>query len=184
MVRHGSILGCTLVLRSSLRLEGGYRQMAVRRPHWNTTGSLVNSCSSSALDQMMSACDSQSVSIAQSLPETAASWLALTVKPQHELASARALHVRDIESYAPVFSERRRWSDRFKVVTVPLFPGYVFARFEQSRRTTALQCHGIRSIVQFGPEPAQIPDSDMESIRLLIASAAYVEPWEGLIPGD
>ena len=136
------------------------------------------------MEQLMSAWDSQSASFVQSSQEVASGWLALTVKPQHELASANALQMRDIESYAPVFSERRRWSDRFKVINVPLFPGYVFARFGQRQRTAALQCAGIRSIVQFGPEPAQIPDSDMASIRLLISATVYLEPWEGLIPGD
>ena len=133
---------------------------------------------------MLSAWDSQSVSFVQSPPDNRHDWAALTVKPQHEQVSARALNLRGVESYAPFFSERRRWSDRFKVVNVPLFPGYVFARFEKNQRTSALQCRGVHSIVQFGSEPALIPDSDIESIRLLIASSVYLEPWEGLIPGD
>lgn len=116
--------------------------------------------------------------------ETAIAWLALLVKPHHELASAYALQARDIEAYAPVFAERRRWSDRFKVVNVPLFPGYVFARFDPHRRSFALQCNGVRSIVQFGPKLAEIPASDVEAIRLLVGSGVYLEPWEGLIAGD
>ena len=132
----------------------------------------------------MSICDSQSVSFVQPPPEMSTGWLALTVKPQHELSSALALEMRSIQSYAPFFSERRRWSDRSKVVNVALFPGYVFARFKQNQRTAALQCQGVRSVVQFGTEPAEIPDSAIQSIRLLVGSGACLEPWEGLIPGD
>jgi transcription antitermination factor NusG len=111
-------------------------------------------------------------------------WFALTVRPQHEEVSSKSLTAYDVQSYLPLYSTRRRWSDRYKTVDVPLIPGYVFARFARTQRTTVLRAHGVRSIVQFGGEPAPIPESELDSIRALIASGYPLEPWAGLVPGE
>ena len=111
-------------------------------------------------------------------------WFALTVKPQHESAASRALSVYGIQTYIPLYWERRRWSDRYKTVEVPLIPGYIFTRFVRNQRTTVLQAPGVRSIVQFCGEPAPIPDHELDSIRTLIASGFPLEPWAGLVTGE
>ena len=111
-------------------------------------------------------------------------WFALTVRPQHEEVTCRSLAACGVQNYLPLYRERRRWSDRYKTIEVPLIPGYVFARFARSQRTTVLRAHGVRSIVQFGGEPAPIPECDLESMRKLVASGYPVEPWAGLVPGQ
>ena len=111
-------------------------------------------------------------------------WFALTVKPQHESAAARALGAFDIPAYVPLYSERRRWSDRVKLIEAPLIPGYVFARFTRLERPVVLKAHGVRSVVQFAGEPAPVADRELDSIRTLIAAGFPLEPWEGLVPGE
>ena len=111
-------------------------------------------------------------------------WFALTVKPQHESTASRALSAFGIQTYVPLYWERRRWSDRYQTVEVPLIPGYIFTRFVRNQRTTVLQAPGVRSIVQFGGEPASIPDHELDSIRTLIASGFPLEPWAGLVMGQ
>jgi len=51
-------------------------------------------------------------------------------------------------------------------------------------KARVLRAHGVRSIVQFGGEPAPIPECDLESMRKLVASGYPVEPWAGLVPGQ
>ena len=127
--------------------------------------------------------DSQCVSYAQSDANEPKNWLALTVRPQHESAASSALESFDIETYVPFYQERRRWSDRYKTIQAPLIPGYVFARFDEAQRATVLRCQNVRSIVQFGRQLAQIPDSELDCIRALIGSGLPVEPRKGIVPG-
>ena len=60
----------------------------------------------------------------------AEAWFALSVVPRKEKATAQALRSKGYEDFLPMYSMKRRWSDRMKVVEMPLFPGYVFCRFD------------------------------------------------------
>jgi hypothetical protein len=58
------------------------------------------------------------------------SWHALHTKHQHEKRVAEFLANREFEVFLPLFSEMHRWKDRNKLVSLPLFPCYVFFRGE------------------------------------------------------
>src|SRR5208337_5592292 len=53
-------------------------------------------------------------------------WYAIHTRAKHEKSVATELQERGIETFVPVLPEVRRWSDRIKVVEVPLFPCYAF----------------------------------------------------------
>ena len=89
---------------------------------------------------------------------TSSRWYALTVKPQHEFRVAQSIGSLNDDGergFVPVYKDKRVWSDRVKILDVPLFSGYVFARFDhQSARGQVVRIPGVRSIVEFGGEPA------------------------------
>lgn len=107
----------------------------------------------------------------------APSWYALTVKPQHEVATARNLRTRDVEGFAPVYRVKRQWCDRVKEVECHLFPGYVFSHFSYAQRMSVLNTPGVTSIVSFGKTPAAIADEEIASVQRAVASRLPVEPW-------
>lgn len=112
-------------------------------------------------------------------------WFALVVKPQHEFQVAESLSFKRIETFLPTFKSRRIWSDRIKVVDAPLFSGHVFARFAyQSSRTPVLQTPGVRSLIKFGNVPATVEESEIESIRTLVASGFPLQPCPFLTVGQ
>src|ERR1700728_417024 len=82
-------------------------------------------------------------------------WYALAVKPQHEVRVFEGLSgLGEIEGFLPTYKDKRIWSDRVKILDAPLFPGYVFARFEYpARRVPVLRVAGVRSIVGLGHGP-------------------------------
>src|ERR1043165_693362 len=58
------------------------------------------------------------------------SWFAIRVRSSKEGFVSRILRNKGYNEFLPVYRARRRWSDRVAVVELPLFPGYVFCRFD------------------------------------------------------
>lgn len=104
-------------------------------------------------------------------------WYAITVKPQHEKAVALAFQNRGWEQFLPLYRSRRLWSDRIMVLDLPLFPGYVFLRFGCHERTSVLRTPGVNAIVSFGAQPAAVDESELDSVRKLVASELPLSPW-------
>ena len=61
-------------------------------------------------------------------------WWALYTRHQHEKAVAEMLSAKDLEVFLPLYESRRRWKDRCKTLSLPLFPGYLFVRGGLDRR--------------------------------------------------
>ncbi len=114
----------------------------------------------------------------------AAPWFAVTVRPQHEQSAERGLASKGLETYVPLYLAVRQWSDRTKTLQLPLFPGYVFCRFDRTQHTTVVRTPGVRMIVSFGGEPAPVPDRELEAVRKMLASGSEVEPWPFLEAGQ
>ncbi len=111
-------------------------------------------------------------------------WYALVVKPNHEKAVLDHLRAADFEASLALYRARRRWSDRIKEVTLPLFPGYVFCRFSYRARVAVLRIPGVRSIVSAGPNPAPIPAREIAAIEAMVRSGLPVQPWPFLKLGQ
>jgi transcription antitermination factor NusG len=113
-------------------------------------------------------------------------WYALAVKPQHEFRVLQGLTgLAKIEGFLPTYKDKRIWSDRVKILDAPLFPGYVFARFEYpARRVPVLRVAGVRSIVGAGHAPSPLAEEEIGTIRTLVSSAFPVRPWPFLRVGQ
>ncbi len=112
------------------------------------------------------------------------SWFALTVKSQHEKAVADRLCERALEGYSPLYKARRRWSDRVRTVELPLFPSYVFCRFDFEERIKVLSTPGVYGVVGFGGQPCAIEDGEIEAVKTMAGSGLPVMPWPFLHVGN
>jgi transcription antitermination factor NusG len=77
-----------------------------------------------------------------------------------------------------MFREIHRWSDRKKMVELPLFPGYLFihANMSPQVRQVVSFVRGVAQIVSMGGEPTPIPDDQIENVqRLLVNNVGCVE---------
>ena len=111
-------------------------------------------------------------------------WYAVQVRHQHERAVAHALSHNDFETFVPLYRSRRQWSDRVKVLELPLFPTYVFARFREVQRVQVLRTPGVRSIVAFNHRLAPVRDEEIQSLQVMVRSGVPVEPWPILREGQ
>lgn len=79
---------------------------------------------------------------------------------------------------------RRLWSDRVKVLQMPLFAGYLFCRFDPDERFHILTTPGVCTIVGRGRTPLPVDATQVESIRLAVRSGQGIEPWPRLEVGN
>lgn len=61
-------------------------------------------------------------------PVAEAQWYAVHTRSQHEKSVVNQLERRGIKTFLPLISEVHRWSDRQKVVQLPLFSCYAFVQ--------------------------------------------------------
>jgi transcription antitermination factor NusG len=105
----------------------------------------------------------------------AENWYAVQVWTQYEKAVNRALTLKGVEALLPTKRIVRHWCDRTKASDIPLFPGYVFARFDPDRTLPVLVTPKVQRIVSFGKYPHPIPDEEIAAIQKVVASGLDAE---------
>ena len=111
------------------------------------------------------------------------SWYAVHVRPRFESRISTVLQSKGYEEFLPTYRCRRRWSDRMKELDLPLFPGYLFSRFDVRERLPILKSPGVIGIVGLAKTPLPVPDDEIEAIRAIVRSGLPVEPWRHLKVG-
>ena len=104
-------------------------------------------------------------------------WFALQVRGRYEDTIATNLAGKGYECFHPVHKCRRRWSDRFKEVEQPLFPGYIFCRLNVIYRLPILTTPGVISIVGVAKIPVPVDETEIAAIRLAVNSGLPSGPW-------
>lgn len=111
-------------------------------------------------------------------------WFALLVRSRHESCVADYLNGQGYEWFLPLYKSRKRWSDRIKQVESPLFPGYLFCRFNQHDRLPILKTPGVIQVVGFNRVPAVVDESEISALQTLMAAGVPNHPCPFLEVGD
>ena len=111
-------------------------------------------------------------------------WFAVQVKHNHEKAVSSLLRRQGLEEFLPLYRSRRRWSDRSKMIELPLFPGYLFCRFNPDSRTPVLRTPGVIRIVGAGGRSIPVDDAELTAIRAVVTSRLNAEPCSFLKQGQ
>lgn len=110
-------------------------------------------------------------------------WYAIRTRSRHEKLVNQQLGSRGLEAFLPLVDRRRRWKDRWKNVSFPLFPGYCFARFPHEERLSVLTAVGVVQILGINGHATPIPDHEIEAVRLLVTSTLPLDPHPYLREG-
>jgi transcription antitermination factor NusG len=111
-------------------------------------------------------------------------WYALQVRARQELLVSDYLSGNGYEWFLPQFKLRKRWSDRIKQVDAPLFPGYLFCRFNVFDRLPILKIPGVIQILGNQRQPIPVDEQEIRAIQSLVSSGVPNEPWPYLALGD
>ncbi|MEE8303903.1 MAG: transcription termination/antitermination NusG family protein [Candidatus Tectomicrobia bacterium] len=96
-------------------------------------------------------------------------WYLVHTKPRQEDVAALNLEKLGVEAFCPRLKQRHIIRCRNRATTSPLFPRYLFSRFDsvtQHRLVTYAQ--GVREVVRFGSVLAIVQDEIIESIKARI----------------
>jgi transcription antitermination factor NusG len=103
-------------------------------------------------------------------------WYALFTASNNEKQVERHLRGKDIETFLPLCTVTRRWKNRTTArVELPLFAGYLFARFARSESYRVLDVPMVYSIVGNKQGSIPLPDEDIRALRESL-SFGQVEP--------
>ena len=111
-------------------------------------------------------------------------WWAVYTRHQHEKVVAGMLSAKGFEVFLPLYESTRRWKDRSKVLSLPLFPCYLFLRGEHSRRLQAVATPGVHMILCNGERVATVPEVEIQAIRKTVEGSFRVEPHPFLKCGE
>jgi transcription antitermination factor NusG len=111
-------------------------------------------------------------------------WFALQVRTRQEASVAQQLNGQGYERFLPLYKVRKRWSDRIKEVNAPLFPGYLFCRFNPQDRLPILKTPGVIQVVGFNNGPAAVDEAEIRSIQTLVTAGVPHQPCPFLAAGD
>jgi len=106
-----------------------------------------------------------------SAPTDIAHWYALQTRARHEKTVAQRLGEQGVTTFLPLITETHRWSDRKKLVEMPLFGCYVFVRLRptEEQRLRILRLEGVFKFVGVRGEGLPIPDRQIEAVRTLVS---------------
>ncbi|MCC6590607.1 MAG: UpxY family transcription antiterminator [Bryobacterales bacterium] len=101
-------------------------------------------------------------------------WYAIQVKTTWEKQAGQLLENKGYEIFVPLRKTKRKWSDRTKEMEVPLFPSYIFGRFDAKNRLPILTTPAVFGIVSAGKQLLPVPDEQVEAIQNLIKSGVSI----------
>ena len=97
-------------------------------------------------------------------------------RPHHEKKVADGLLEKQIEAYLPTSKTLRQWSNKKKVIDMPLFPSYVFVYVRQMEEYYAgLNPGGALYYVKFGKQLARISDTIINNLKILTSKVGDAE---------
>jgi transcription antitermination factor NusG len=108
------------------------------------------------------------------VPADGSQWYACHTRARSEKRVAATLLERDVPVFLPTVALARRWADRTLTVAFPLFPGYVFARFEPTQLYSVISVPGLATVVRFGRRPIPVRAEEIENIRRVAASYSVI----------
>ena len=112
------------------------------------------------------------------------SWYALQVRSRKENYVESQILGKGFECLLPTYKSVRQWSDRKKELEQPLFPGYLFCRFNFQERRPVITIPGVLQILGNGRVGIPVSDDEISALRLAVSSGRPKQPWPYLQVGQ
>lgn len=108
-------------------------------------------------------------------PSRSKNWHALYVASRQEKKVLEKLQKKNIEVYLPVLKTMRQWSDRKKMVEMPLLNGYIFVKIDNTQNEKTLQTPGVVNFVRAEGKIAKVREEEIDRLKQLIELGYQME---------
>ncbi|MBC7381851.1 MAG: UpxY family transcription antiterminator [Bacteroidia bacterium] len=109
-------------------------------------------------------------------------WYLLYTNPRAEKKVDAELRLRGFDVFLPLHKTLRQWSDRKKLVEVPLFNSYIFIYTQLERNYyDILNVNGIVKFVNFDKTPAIVDPREIELIKFVLCEFEDIETGSKII---
>lgn len=102
-------------------------------------------------------------------------WYVVYTKPKWEKKVAEKLNQVGIECYCPVITQVKQWSDRKKIIEVPLFNSYVFVQLPDANRSSVFEVAGVIRYLFWLGKPAIVKDEEIIIIKKSLSDSNVSE---------
>lgn len=108
-------------------------------------------------------------------------WCVIYTRPNSERKVSASIAEQGITSFLPMYSVRRRWSDRIKRVMVPLFPNYIFVKCTENEIVSLRRIKGIVRFLMTEGRPVIVQESVIDTLQKVIQHEPEVCALEGCL---
>ncbi len=115
---------------------------------------------------------------------TETQWYAVQVRSRQEAYVAQQIDGKGYECFLPSSKRRKVWSDRIRETEEPIFPGYLFCRFDPMYRLGILTTPNVIQIVGNNRKPVPVDESEITALQVLVASGLANQSCNYLEVGD
>jgi transcription antitermination factor NusG len=102
-------------------------------------------------------------------------WYALYVNSRAEKKVLEYLIKKQIKAYVPLIKTMKLWSDRKKMIELPLLNGYVFVFISALEQDATIQTKGVVGFVKDAGKPAVIREIEIERLKQLVELGYQLE---------
>ena len=106
------------------------------------------------------------------------SWYAVRVKSNREWVTSDALRGKGYEVLLPSYRDPGIRRTAARHIERPLFPGYIFCRFDVNDRLPVMVIPGVVHIVGTGRKPEPVDPVEMTGVLTLLQSRLELSPFE------
>ena len=92
-------------------------------------------------------------------------WFVAHTKSRCEVKAGDFFKKNGVESYVPVFEEKREWSDRTKKVITPAISGYIFFKLEKVNYSFINLNPFLRNVVRRFGQAVEIHGSEIQTMK-------------------
>jgi transcriptional antiterminator RfaH len=94
-------------------------------------------------------------------------WFAIYTKSRSEKKVFERLNDAGHESFLPLITEVRQWSDRKKKVKSPLIKSYVFVKVKKKNLRPIFNIPGVVTVLKHLGEPAIVTEVEINNLKIL-----------------
>jgi transcription antitermination factor NusG len=106
-------------------------------------------------------------------------WYVLYTAARAEKQVNDRLMQQGVECWLPLHRSPHTWSDRVKMVDVPLFRSYIFVKCNELALYTLLNVYGVSRIVFYDGKPAIVRQKEIDAVKEFLEQAANRTLLEG-----